>query len=505
MSVDNYLFINSRIICKTQRNRDLYMNPSKIFNQSIVAGEYVDSQNGSTVDVLNPLDGKVITTTPDLSKAQILEAIDSAHEAQKTWRKTRPQERRAILRKWHELLLGAKDQIAELMVNEQGKPLAETLGEVAYSASYIDFYADEAIRIYGETLPAAFPNADVNVEYEPVGVVGIITPWNFPIAMFLRKVAPALAAGCTCIVKPDENTPLSALLAVKLAHDAGVPPGVLNCVTGDGPMIGKAFCESKKVDKISFTGSVEVGRILARQAADTLKRVTLELGGDAPFIVFDDADLDQAVQGLMAAKFRNMGQTCVCANRVLVQKSVLAKFQEKLIPTVNSMKLGSGLDAGVAVGPMIHEKALSSSIALCERAVAEGASLVVGGKRDDTYPSIMQPTIMSNVRPDMEIAKKELFAPIVTLIPFDTEEEAISIANNTEFGLASYFYSESAKRIFRVKNALEYGMVGVNTGIVSSALTPFGGIKQSGYGREGSRHGLFEYLYMKYINLNHGG
>lgn len=481
------------------------MNSSKIFNQCIVAGEYVDSQNGSTVDVCNPLDGKVITATPDLTEAQILKTIDSAHEAQKSWRKTHPQERRAILRKWHSLLLDAKDQLADLMVTEQGKPRAETLGEVAYSAAYIDFYADEAIRLNGETVPAAFPNADVTIEYEPVGVVGIITPWNFPIAMFLRKVAPALASGCSCIVKPDENTPLSALLAVKLAQDAGVPPGVLNCVTGDGPMIGQALCESVKVNKISFTGSVEVGKILARQSADTLKRVTLELGGDAPFIVFDDADIDAAVNGLMLAKFRNMGQTCVCANRVLVQKSVLDKFTEKLTTTVKAMKLGSGFDEGVSVGPMIHEGALNKSIGVCTRAVEQGARLVTGGVKDATYPSIMQPTILSDVRPDMEVAQQELFAPIVTLIPFETEEEALAIANDTNFGLASYFYSENAKRIYRVKNALEYGMVGVNTGVVSSALAPFGGIKESGYGREGSRHGIFEYCNMKYINLNHGG
>lgn len=481
------------------------MSAKGIFNQCIVAGEFIDSEDGATNSVCNPFDASIIATVPKLGEQQIHQAIESAHSAQQSWRNTTPQARRAILRKWHDLLLEAKEQIADLIVTEQGKPRAETLGEVAYSAAYIDLYADEAIRLNGETIPAAFPNADVTIEYEPVGVVGIITPWNFPIAMFLRKVAPALAAGCTCIVKPDENTPLSALLAVKLGLEAGIPPGVVNVVTGDGPMIGKILCESNKVNKISFTGSVEVGKILARQSADTLKRVTLELGGDAPFIVFDDANLDAALDGLMVAKFRNMGQTCVCANRVLVQKSVLDSFTSKLTDAVKSMKRGSGFDEGVSIGPMIHEGALNKSIGVCERAVEQGATLVTGGKKDDAHSTIMEPTILSNVKPDMEVAQQELFAPIVTLIPFETEEEALEIANDTKFGLASYFYSESAKRIFRVKNALQYGMVGVNTGVVSSALAPFGGIKESGYGREGSRHGILEYCNMKYTNINHNG
>jgi len=476
---------------------------SEIFNSCIVAGQFVESETGSNITVLNPLDGSTVSSVPSLSKLQILQSIDSAHSALQSWWETRPQERRAILHKWNELLLAAKDDIANLIVREQGKPLAEALGEVAYSSAYIDFYADEAIRTYGEVIPAAFPNADVTVEYEPVGVVGIITPWNFPIAMFLRKVAAALAAGCTCVVKPDEHTPLSALLVVKLAHEAGVPPGVLNCILGDAPMIGETLCASKKVSKISFTGSVEVGKILARQAAESLQKVTLELGGDAPFIVFDDADLDAAVTGLMAAKFRNMGQTCVCANRVLVHTPVLEAFTEKLLTAVGQMTLGSGLGEGVVVGPMIHEQALSKSLKLCVDAVTEGATLLTGGARDANVQSIMQPTVLGGVRVDMAIANQELFAPIVPLISFDKEEQAIKIANDTEFGLASYFYAENAKRIYRVKKALRYGMVGINTGSVSSALAPFGGIKHSGYGREGSRHGLFEYLNMKYVNLSH--
>lgn len=479
------------------------MTKSNIAYDCLIGGKFVSSDDGSNVSVVNPLDQNQVGTVPNLSQTQIETAVDKAYSALAEWRLTRPQERRSILRKWHDLLLENKDEIAKVMVSEQGKPITEALGEVAYAAAYIDFYADEAIRINGEMIPAAFPNADVMVEFEPVGVVGIITPWNFPIAMFLRKVAPALAAGCTCIVKPDEHTPLSAFMAIKLGHEAGIPPGVLNGIMGDGPMVGKILCASRKVDKISFTGSVEVGKILARQAADTLKKVTLELGGDAPFIVFEDADLDKAVDGLMAAKFRNMGQTCVCANRVLVHTPIAKAFSDKLVARVKTMKLGSGLDEGVAVGPMIHEAALSKSLKNCDDAVKDGATLLLGGRRNQNFDSIMEPTILSGVTQEMRIAQQELFAPIISLINFDTEDEAIKIANDTEYGLASYFYSENARRIYRVKKALRYGMVGVNTGGVSSALAPFGGIKQSGYGREGSRHGLFEYLNMKYSHTSH--
>jgi len=374
---------------------------------------------------------------------------------------------------------------------------------ITYSNSYIDFYADEALRINGEVIPSAFPQSDVTITYEPVGVVGIITPWNFPLAMFLRKVAPALAAGCSCVVKPDEHTPLCALLVVKLGLDAGIPAGVLNCIIGESEMVGELFCQSSNIQKISFTGSVKVGKILAQNAGKTLKRVSLELGGDAPFIVFGDADLELAAEGLIAAKFRNTGQTCVAANRLLVEKTVSKKFSKILVEKIEKLKLGSGLILGTQIAPMINRQAVINSTEICSEAIEQGAKLLSGGIAWKENNRFFLPTVLSNVSPSMKISQEELFAPIIPIIEFSSQDEAIKIANDTDYGLASYFYSENAKRIFQVKKALKFGMVGVNTGGISSALIPFGGIKNSGYGREGSSHGLMDYLNMKYVCAKH--
>lgn len=467
-------------------------------NKCLVNGEWSEGEAAS-IPVMNPYTGEVIDDVPGLNEMQIERAIDAAHDAFGAWMMTSPQERRRILHRWKDLIAEHLEEIARILVTEQGKPYAEAAGELKYSLSYIDFYADEAIRTYGEVIPAPFPGADVSIIREPVGVVGIITPWNFPTAMFVRKMAPALAAGCTCVFKPDERTPLSAFSLMKLAHMAGFPAGTINCVTGAPSMIGEVFCKSEKMRKISFTGSVKVGKQLMRQSADTLKKLTLELGGNAPFIVFEDANLDSAVEGLMAAKFRNAGQTCVAANRVYVHEAVHDLFIEKLKEKLTALRPGNGLDENIRIGPMIDAKALDKVMDLLNRSLDAGAALICGGTIWKENPNVMLPTLIINVSDDMPVMREEVFGPVVSVSAFKDEDEVVHRANDSEYGLACYVYSESVRRVSRVSHALDYGMVGVNTGIISSALVPFGGKKSSGFGREGGHHGIEEYMTTKYV------
>ncbi|WP_292216109.1 NAD-dependent succinate-semialdehyde dehydrogenase, partial [Mesorhizobium sp.] len=409
-------------------------------------------------------------------------------------------ERAAILRKWHELMVANADELAAILTAEMGKPFAEARGEILYAAAYVEWYAEEAKRVYGETIPAPSNDKRMIVIKQPVGVVGTITPWNFPAAMIARKVAPALAVGCTVVSKPAEQTPLSALALAVLAEQAGVPAGVFNVIVGeDGPAIGKELCGNDKVRKISFTGSTEVGRILMRQCADQIKKVSLELGGNAPFIVFDDADLDAAVEGALASKYRNAGQTCVCANRLYVQSGVYDAFAARLAAKVAAMPVGDGFEAGVMVGPLIDDKGLAKVESHVEDAVSKGAKVLTGGKRIEGAGTFFSPTVLTGVTSGMQVAREETFGPVAPLFRFDTVEDVIAQANDTEFGLAAYFFAGDLKKVWRVAEALEYGMVGINTGLISSEAAPFGGIKQSGLGREGSRHGADDYLEIKYL------
>jgi succinate-semialdehyde dehydrogenase/glutarate-semialdehyde dehydrogenase len=415
------------------------------------------------------------------------------------WKARTADDRARILRRWFELMMAHQDDLALLMTTEQGKPLAESRGEIAYAASYIEWFAEEARRLYGEFIPSPWADKRIVVTREPVGVCAAITPWNFPAAMITRKVAPALAAGCTIIVKPASQTPLSALAMVELALRAGVPAGVFNVITGDARPIGGVLTASPVVRKLTFTGSTEVGRVLAAQCAPTLKRMSLELGGNAPFIVFDDADLDEAVAGAMASKYRNTGQTCVCTNRLLVQDGVYDAFAEKLCHAVAALKVGNGLEPGVEQGPLIDMHALTKVEELVVDATARGARVLTGGRRHALGGTFYEPTVLADLTPDMRIAKEEIFGPVAPLFRFTTEAQAIQMANDTEFGLAAYFYSRDVGRVWRVSGALEYGMVGINSGVISTAVAPFGGVKQSGVGREGSSHGIDEYVDTKYL------
>jgi succinate-semialdehyde dehydrogenase/glutarate-semialdehyde dehydrogenase len=465
-----------------------------------INGAWINGEG--TFDVHDPATGKTIASVANLTQQAAGVAIDAANKAWPLWRDKTAKERAAILMEWYRLQMLHADDLARIMTAEQGKPLAEAKGEVAYGASFVEWFAEEGRRIYGETIPSTDQNRRLLVLKQPIGVCAAITPWNFPIAMITRKVAPALAAGCTVVIKPAEQTPLSALALAELAHRAGLPAGVLNVLTADSQRsieIGKLLCSSDTVRHLSFTGSTEVGRILAAQCAPTIKKISLELGGNAPFIVFDDADIDSAVEGAMISKYRNAGQTCVCANRFYVQESVYEKFVEKFAAKAKAIRVGNGFEPGVQQGPMIDEQALEKIELHVSDALSKGAKLVTGGQREGERA--YQPTVLSHVTSEMRCAREETFGPVAPVFSFKTEEEAIALANNTEFGLASYFYSRDIGRIFRVGEALEYGMVGINTGLISTAEAPFGGVKQSGLGREGSHHGIEDYVEMKYLCL----
>ena len=452
-----------------------------------------------TLPVTDKATGEVIAHVPALGAAETKQAIAAAHEAFETWSKLLAKERSQVLRRWYDLIIEHADELALLLTTEQGKPLAEAKGEILYGASFVELFAEQAKRIYGETIPSHKPDARIVVMKQPVGVVAAITPWNFPSAMITRKVSPAIAAGCTVVLKPAEDTPLSALALAELGERAGIPKGVLNIVTAEDPApVGKEMTANPLVRMVTFTGSTEVGKLLMRDAAATVKRVSMELGGNAPFIVFDDADLDAAVAGAVASKFRNAGQTCVCANRILVQAGVYEAFAEKLTAAVKKLKVGLGTDKGVTVGPLINQQAIEKVEAHVAEAVDAGAKIVVGGKRNALGGTFYDPTILANVTPKMRVAHEETFGPVAPLIKFASEKEAVDIANDTPFGLAAYFFTRDFARSWRVSEALEYGIVGVNEGVTSTEIAPFGGFKESGVGREGSHHGIEEFVEVKY-------
>ncbi len=478
-------------------------DPSLLKTQALIDGQWLDGND--RFEVTDPATGAVLATVPNLGAVDTERAIAAADRAWPAWRKLTAKARAAIMMKWFHLLMQHADDLARIMTAEQGKPLAEAKGEVGYGASFIEWFAEEARRVYGETVPSTDPSKRFMVIKQPIGVCAAITPWNFPIAMITRKVAPALAAGCPVVIKPAEATPLSALAVAELAQRAGMPAGVLNVITADGARsveVGQVLCAHDTVRHLSFTGSTEVGRILMKQCAPSVKKLGLELGGNAPFIVFDDADLDAAVEGAMISKYRNAGQTCVCANRLLVQDGVYDAFVSKLAAKVAELKVGNGFEAGVLQGPLIDHEALLKVETLMQDALSKGAQVVVGGGRAQAGAgAFFQPTVLSQVNASMRVAKEEIFGPVAPVFRFHTEQEAIDMANDTEFGLASYFYSRDVGRIFRVSEGLEYGMVGVNTGLISTCEVPFGGVKQSGLGREGARQGLEDYLEMKYLCL----
>ena len=467
-------------------------------DKSYIDGKWVAAPGGAVFPVINPATGETIASVADLGAAQTHAAIAAAEKAFASWRKRSGKERALILRKWHDLIVAATDDIALIMTSEQGKPLAEARGEVAYAASFVEWFAEEARRVYGDTLPAPGRAQRIVVVRQPVGVCAAITPWNFPAAMITRKVAPALAAGCTAVVKPAEYTPLTALALAELAGRAGIPAGVFNVITGlAAAEIGKALTGSQTVRKLSFTGSTETGRLLMAQSAPTVKKLSMELGGNAPFIVFDDADIEAAVEGAMASKFRNSGQTCVCANRLLVQGGVHDAFAAKLTAKVRALKVGNGVEPGVTQGPLIDVAALEKVQSQLADALAKGARILTGGRPHALGGTFFEPTVIADATPEMLCARQETFGPLAPLFRFETEEEAIALANNTEFGLAAYFFSQNLNRVIRVAEELEYGMVGINTGLISNEVSPFGGIKQSGFGREGSKYGIEEYLVIK--------
>jgi succinate-semialdehyde dehydrogenase/glutarate-semialdehyde dehydrogenase len=479
-------------------------DPSLVTDKAYIAGEWVaKSDSGKTFDVTNPSTGDVIATLPDMNRAETARAIDAAYIAQKAWAKKTGKERAGVLRKLYDLMVANADDLAAILTMEMGKPLAEAKGEILYGAAYVEWFGEEAKRVYGDTIPGHQGDKRIIVIKQPVGVVAAITPWNFPNAMLSRKMAPAVAVGCAMISKPAAETPLSALSLAILAERAGLPAGVFNVILSkDSPSVGKEFTENEKVRKLTFTGSTEVGRILMRQGADQIMKLGLELGGNAPFIVFDDADLDAAVEGAMISKYRNNGQTCVCANRLYVQAGVYDAFAAKLAAKVSAMKVGDGFEAGVNSGPLIDGKALAKVQEHISDAVSKGAKVALGGKPDAKGGLFFEPTVLTGVTSDMKVAREETFGPVAPLFKFDTEEQVIDMANNTEFGLASYFYSKDVSKIFRVAEALEYGMVGINTGLISTEVAPFGGVKQSGQGREGSKYGIDDYTEIKYLCLS---
>ncbi len=476
------------------------VSPPRYPSAALIGGEWVTAPD--TFPVLDPATGAEIARVPNLGAAETKQAIDAAEKALPAWSAKTAKERAQILKRWFDLVTAETEHLAQLMTAEQGKPLAEARGEVAYGASFIEWFAEEGKRAYGRTIPTTMAGKRYITIKQPIGVVAAIAPWNFPIAMITRKVAPALAAGCTIVVKPAEDTPLCALAIAKLALDAGVPPGVFNIVTtNNAPPVGTVLCEDPRVRKLSFTGSTEVGKALYRQCAGTVKKLTLELGGNAPLLVFDDADLKQAVTGAMASKYRNAGQTCVCANRIFVQAGIYDQFAEALAAEVKKLTVGPGRDAGVVIGPLINAEAAKKVEGLVRDAVGKGAKVVVGGAPAPAGPLFYQPSVLTGVTPDMTIVHEEIFGPVAALIRFETEEQAIRLANDTPFGLAAYLFSQNIGRAWRVAEALDAGMVGVNEGIFSNETVPFGGVKESGLGREGAAEGLDEYLETKFICL----
>ena len=483
--------------------KDLLKDPSLLATQGYLAGEWVDGDDGATFDVTNPARGDVIAKVADLSRAQTARAIAAAEAAQKEWAAKTAKERANILRRWYDLMMKNADDLGTILTAEQGKPLAEAKGEIGYGASFIEFFAEEAKRIYGETIPGHQPDKRIMVLKQPIGVAASITPWNFPNAMITRKAAPALAAGCSFVARPAAETPLSALVMGVLAERAGIPKGVLSIIPSSrSSEIGKEFCENPAVRKLTFTGSTEVGRILLRQAADQVMKCSMELGGNAPFIVFDDADLDEAVAGAIMCKFRNNGQTCVCANRIYVQAGVYDVFAKKLAAALSQMKIGDGLEEGVALGPLINQDAIAKVQEHIADATAKGGTVFYGGQSHQGEGFFMPPTIVTGATKNMAVATEETFGPLAPLFKFEDVDEVIELANDTIFGLASYFYAKDLSRVYKVAEALEYGIVGVNTGIISTEVAPFGGVKQSGLGREGSHHGIDDYLELKYICMS---
>lgn len=477
-------------------------NNDLLRSRCFIGGSWTDAAAGGTIEVRSPATGELLGTVPSLGRNETRQAIAAAEAAWPGWRNRTAHERSRIIRRWYDLIIENQRDLAVIMTAEQGKPLAESLGEILYGASFVEWFAEEAKRVYGDTIPMAQQGKRIIVLKQPIGVCAAITPWNFPSSMITRKVAPALAAGCPVVVKPAAQTPFSALALAVLAEQAGLPPGVFNVLTGPAREIGSELCANPSVRKLSFTGSTEVGKLLMRQCADTVKKVSLELGGHAPFIVFDDADLNEAVAGAIASKFRNSGQTCVCANRFIIQKGICKTFAERLIKAVTEqLKVGNGFDAGVTQGPLIDLNAVLRMEAQIKDALDKGARLGCGGKRIGETGFFFEPTVLLDVTPDMLIAREETFGPIAPLFSFATEEEAVALANDTPYGLASYFYSRDIGKCWRVAENLEYGMVGINTGIMSTESAPFGGIKESGIGREGSKYGIDEYLELKYVCL----
>lgn len=468
--------------------------------QAYIDGAFVDATEQKTYTVFNPADQSVLAEVADASAADMELAILAAERAFKMWKLKTPHERATVLRNWFSLMIEHKDALGLILAQEQGKPLAEAIGEIVYGASFVEWFAEEGKRTYGDVIPTTMADKRYVTLKQPIGVCAAITPWNFPNAMITRKVAPALAAGCTMVVKPAEDTPLSALALAVLAQEAGIPAGVFNVVpTQDAVTAGKVLCDSAVVRKLSFTGSTQVGKILMKQCADTVKKVSFELGGNAPFIVFEDADIADAVQGAIAAKYRNAGQTCVCANAIYVQSSIYDAFVEQFSQTVAQLKVGAAQEAGVQVGPLINQEALDKVTGLLAESVAQGAKVVTGGGLHEKGGTFFTPTVLSHVSPEMRVVKEEIFGPIAPIVSFTDEAEVLQQVNDTPYGLAAYFYGNNIKQIWRVAEALEYGMVGINTGIISTAVAPFGGVKESGIGREGAKYGIEEYLEIKYL------
>ena len=492
----------AKMLDATTDLKSLLKDPSLLETRAYVGGKWVDGDNG-TFAVTNPARGDVIAEVADLSRAQAAEAIATAYAAQKEWAKYTGKERANILRKWYDLMMENAEDLGTILTAEQGKPKPEAVGEIGYGASFVEFFAEEAKRVYGETIPGHQRDKRITVIKQPIGVAASITPWNFPNAMITRKAAPALAAGCAFVARPAKETPLSAIVLGVLAERAGIPAGVFNVVPSSrSSEIGKEFCENPKVRKLTFTGSTEVGRILLKQAADQVLKCSMELGGNAPFIVFDDADLDAAVEGAMICKFRNNGQTCVCANRIYVQAGVYDAFSEKLAAAVNKLNVGDGLTAGVTTGPLINADAVEKVKEHLDDVVSHGGKVLTGGKPHALGGTFFEPTIVTGVTQSMKVAQDETFGPLAPLFKFDTVDEVIEMANDTIFGLASYFYARDLSRVYKVAEALEYGMVGINTGIISTEVAPFGGVKQSGLGREGSHHGIEEFMELKYLCMS---
>lgn len=473
---------------------------SLVRNQNYINGNWVNAKNAATFEVCNPATGDCLITVPNLSRQEVETAIEAAHEAFKSWSKTEANFRAKLLKKWHKLIMDNVDDLAKILTLEQGKPLAEAKAEITYGASFIEWFAEEARRVYGDVIPGHQPNKRILVLKQAIGVVGAITPWNFPNAMIARKIAPAIAAGCTVIIKPAEDTPLSALALAVLADEAGFPNGVINVITSKNPQeVGELLCESSLVKKISFTGSTKVGKWLMEKSASTLKKLSLELGGNAPFIVFEDANLAKAVEGAVASKYRNAGQTCVCANRIFVQEGIYDRFVELFTKEVKKQHVGNGLDESVSVGPLINAAALHKVQRLVHEAVSLGARVTTGGKPHSLGRTYYEPTVLAGATTEMGFASEEIFGPVAPVYSFRNEDDVIAMANDTNAGLAAYFYANDLSRVWKVAEALDYGMVGINTGMISTAVAPFGGVKESGFGREGSKYGIEEYVTLKYL------